>query len=229
MGAITSALHWSIREPVLEAIGGIDSAQMSRKQLLLQPRTGKTFRRAQQENIRRLKKEYVTRIKMVQDKHRREKKKLTTEIKQLKKKLRALKPTNTRLQRSRKARMPAEKNHRNDLQELKVANKKLQEEHHAEMQIKELRHAREKKILLERNKQLKNDLRILKMSNTRLRRDLDTKVKVEEKLRKELQAIKSRIIADNIQLPGNSSAPQGHQCGKQQTQGDGINDESEVS
>jgi hypothetical protein len=185
MGAITSALHWGIREPVPEAIGGIDSAQVSSKQLLLQPRTGKTFRRAQRENIRRLKKEYVTRIKMVEEKRRREKNKLTTEIKQLKKNLRALKPVNTRLQRSRKARMPAEKNHRNDL-------------HDAEMQIKELRHAREKKILSERNKQLKKDLRILKMSNTRLRRDLDTKVKTEEKLRKELQAIKSRVIADNI-------------------------------
>jgi DNA-directed RNA polymerase specialized sigma subunit len=38
---------------------------------------------------------------------------------------------------------------------------------------------------------LKNDLRVLKISNTRLKKGLDTKVKTEEDLRKELQAIEA--------------------------------------
>jgi serine/threonine protein kinase len=109
-----------------------------------------------------------------------EKRELTTEIKQWKKNLRLLKTSNTNLQRCHEASMQAEKDHRNDLQELEIANKKLQEE----MQVMEQSQAREKKTLLERNKLLKNDLRVMK-------RDLYRKVKIEEDLRKKLQAIEA--------------------------------------
>jgi serine/threonine protein kinase len=101
---------------------------------------------------------------MGQGKYYSKKREVTTKIEQLKKKLRNLKE--------------AEEKCRYDVQELEVANKRLLEEHYAE-----------KKILLERNKVLKNDLRARKLSSSRLKKRLDTKVKAEDELRKELQAI----------------------------------------
>jgi serine/threonine protein kinase len=127
----------------------------------------------------------------LKEQYRWEKRELTTELKQLKKNLRVLKTSKTRLQRSLEAMMEAEQNHRNDLQELKVANKKLQEQHNAEVEAMQLSHASDMKILETNNRELKDKLRVLESVLTRLNEYLDTKVKTEEDLRKELQAIEA--------------------------------------
>ena len=77
------------------------------------------------------------------------------------------------------------------MQELEVANKKLQEQHNAEMEAMQLRHGREKRKLVQRNILWRNDLRVLKISNARLKKGLDIKVKTEENLHKELQAMEA--------------------------------------
>ena len=176
----------------------------------------------------KLQEEHLAEMQITELTHRREKKILVQRNKLLKNDLRSLKMSNSRLKRNLDTKEKTQEELQKKMQAVKVANNKLQEEH-AEMQVTELSHRRENQILVQRNKLLKNDLRSLKMSITKLKRNLDKKEKTEDALREELQAVKSRVAANNMQLAGNCSAPQCHQCGKQQIQRGGIGDVAEVS
>jgi serine/threonine protein kinase len=93
----------------------------------------------------------------------------------------------------------------------------------------QLSHASDVKILQESNRVLKEELRALKSANNKLKKVHEVRIKVEEELQMEMQAVKTGVPANSLQLAGSSSAPQGNRKRKEPTQRDGISGKEKLS
>ena len=70
------------------------------------------------------------------------------------------------------------------------------------MEAMQLSHASDMTILQESNRELRDELRALKIASNKLKKGHEVRIKVEEELQMEMQALES------LQLAGSSSAPQ---------------------
>jgi hypothetical protein len=161
MGCVTSASQGNIEEPMPKAMRGIESVQMSREQLLFQPRTEAACCSAQQNvwaltaTSTRLQRSYEERMEVEED-HRNDLQKLEVANKELQEEHGA----EMKQRHGREKKVERNKLLKNDLRILKRCHTRLQRD--LDTKVKELQ---------------------------AVKRDLDTKVKIEEDLREELQAI----------------------------------------
>ena len=236
MGAEASALEerprGSTEEPARDTTNRIDSSQTSRKEIQCMEDQYVTLI----QKLKAEKEEYESQLKIQQDRRDKKMKELTEEIEELKKCLRALKESNNRLNTDNEVRTKTEDEIPKELQEVIATNKKFREEYDAELESMRLRYASDMNILIESNRELKDELRASKSAIYKLTTSNELRMKVEEELRKELQAVEATnkkfannkltrgheeelqmemqavetgVPANSLQLAGTSSAPQG--------------------
>ena len=82
-----------------------------------------------------------------------------------------------------------------ELQEVKFTMKKMKEEE--DVEIIEIRHRREKTILMKKIRELKEFVRSLKMKNNNLKKDREERMEIQEKLQEEVQTL--RAINNELQ------------------------------
>ena len=116
------------------------------------PETVKRNDFTQQQEIQCLKDYYETQIRILQDMHKK-KRALKQENQKLKNDIWVQKIINTKLRRNYETMMEAEADLQTELQQVKFTRKKLQED--KDMEIIEIRHRREKGILMEQIRELR--------------------------------------------------------------------------
>jgi hypothetical protein len=147
-----------------------------------------------QQEIQCLKDHYETQIRILQDTYK-EKRALTMENQTLTNNIRVQKIITTKLTKNYAAMMEAEAELQTELQQVKLTMKKLQED--KDVEIIEIRHRREKRILMEQIRDLRDFLRSMKMTNNNLKKDCVERMKIQKKLQKELQT--SRVSNNKLQ------------------------------
>jgi hypothetical protein len=147
---------------------------------------------ARQQKIQCLRDYYETQNRMLRDTHRREKRALKQENQKLKNDIRVQKIKNTKLRHSYEALVNSDMDLQTELQQMKLSMRKLQED--KDVEIIEIRHGREKMILMEKIRELKAFMRSLKMANNNLKKDREERLQIQEELREELRTFR---IANN--------------------------------
>jgi serine/threonine protein kinase len=140
---------------------------------------------ARQQEIQCLKDQYQTQIRMLQDTHRKEKRALNQENKKLKNDIRVQKIINTKLRHKHETLVDADMDLQTELQQVKLSMRKLQQD--KDVEIIEIRHEREKRILVEQIKELKGFVDTLKMQNKNLKKD---RMEIQEELQEKIRTIR---------------------------------------
>jgi len=153
---------------------------------------------ARQQEIQCLKDHYETQIRMLQDRHKKETSALKQENWKVKNDIWVQKIINTKLRRNYATMMEAGLDLQTELQQVKFTLKKLQED--KDVEIIEIRHRREKRILMEQMRELKGFVRSLKKTNNNFKKDHEERTEILKKLQTELQ--KLRVINNKLQKKG---------------------------
>jgi len=141
-----------------------------------------------------LKDRYETGIRTLQDTEK-EKRALKQENQKLRNDIRVQKIINTKLRRNDATMMEEGVVLQTELQQVKLAMNKLHFD--KDVEIIELKHRREKRILMEKVRELKDFVRSLKKANNNLKKDREEKVENPNKLQDELK--KLRAINNRVQ------------------------------
>ena len=150
---------------------------------------------ARQQEIQCLKDHYETQIRMLQDRHKKETSALKQENQKVKNDIWVQKIINTKLRRNYATMMEAGLDLQTELQQVKFTLKKLQED--KDVEIIEIRHRREKRILMEHMRELKGFVWSLNMTNNNFKKDREERMEIQKKLQTELQ--KLRVINNKLQ------------------------------
>jgi serine/threonine protein kinase len=126
---------------------------------------------------------YETQIRILQDTHKKEKRTLKMENLKFKNDIRVQKIINTKLRKKNGTMMEVEA----ELQQVKFTLKKLQED--KDMEVIEIRHRREKRILTEQMREVRDCVRSLKRKNNNLKKDCEERMTIQKKLEEEVQTL----------------------------------------
>jgi hypothetical protein len=150
---------------------------------------------ARQQEIQCLKDHYETQIRMLQDMHRKEKRALKQENQKLKNDIRVQKIINIRLEHNYETLVDADMKLQTELQQMKLSMRNQQED--KDVEIIEIRHRREKRILMEQIWELKDFVGSLKMANNNLKKDREERMEIQEELQEEIRTF--RVINKRLQ------------------------------
>jgi hypothetical protein len=148
---------------------------------------------ARLQEIQCLEDHHETQIRMLQDMHRKEKRALIQENQKLKNDIRVQKSINTKLRHNHETLLDAHIDLQTEV--LQVKSRNLQKDR--DVEIIEIRHGREKRILMEEIRQLQASVGVLKMENNNLKKDREERMKIQEDLKEELQTF--RILNNQLQ------------------------------
>ena len=154
---------WSAAEPMPEAAERIDFAR--------------------QQEIQCLKDHYEIQIRMLQDTYK-EKRALKQGNQKLKNDIRVQKNINTKLGHNYET-LVDDMDLQTELQQVKLSMRKLQQD--KDVEIIEIRHGKEKRILMEQIRELKDFVDSLKMENNNLKKDREERMLIQEKLQEKLR------------------------------------------
>jgi hypothetical protein len=134
-----------------------------------------------------LKDYYETEIRKLQDTHRKEQRAMKLENQKLKNDIRVQKIINTKLRKNYASMMEAEADLQTELEQVKLKLKKVLEDN--DMEIIEMGHRREKRILMDQIREQRDFVRSLKITNKKLKKGREESMKIQNNLQEQVQML----------------------------------------